>query len=386
MKKTIAALLLFVCILFSAIAGDFRVLIGDVEQHPDLLWGIIPTYATVGVGYTGLTISEGNKTDIQLFLGGGYIQRKLWQDIVSGEIKPIDPPLIYNTAQVNWKLQFSQGFLTSAVPDTDLLTAYISYDGKWERNEDAKGAVSINSWAGGDGNISDLIAIYPDLEGYFLEGSSSESLFSTLTLGLTLNMMEDLMYTQDGYLVDLAFQWAPGFLNSTLSGKANFYSITLNGVYAKTFYELTNEQGKNLFSIALVNRTNLNWTDGSKVPVWAQRPVSLGRKMRGYTSWTYATNFTAVNNLDIRFSGPDAWVSGLFPRINVFLDMGVASGYYFNQKNAKTTDFLVSCGAQITLSIFDFVDLGYEIAWISGENYAKPASSFIGSVVFFLDF
>ncbi len=183
------------------------------------------------------------------------------------------------------------------------------------------------------------------------------------------------------------FDWAPLALNSALGGEADYYAASLNAVVGKTLYALY-DGADHQFSITLVNRTNLSWIDGEKVPVYAQRPFSLGRKMRGFNSATYNRQFTAVNNLDIRFAGPEPVINGIFPRVNVFFDAGVAMGNTLNSTVGGKADFLASTGAQATVSVFDFIDLGFEVAYlISGMNYVNgPASRVATSVTFFLDF
>lgn len=402
MKKKLLVLLLALALVSTAVfGGDWRYVFGDLDQHPEILIGFVPSYTTMGVGYSGLSLIPGNRTELQFLTGGGYSQRKVWQDPNTGS--PITTnPLIYDVWRVEWLLKFTQGFGHSWVPNKDLVTAYVGYEGRWEDNVDSmvtgktrsNGGVSrpvasisdwfLNPWA------ATANAIYPDLTAS--TDGRRMMLGTTFQGGVKLDMMRDLMTSQDGFLADLNVKWAPLALNRALDGEADYYSVTLNAVGAWTPYQLKSDDGSlNLFAITLVDRFNVNWTDGRKVPVYAQGGVSLGRKVRGFTTWSYNTRFTMVNNFDVRFAGPEPFFNGLYPRINLFFDIGYGAGAYFNSsvKPENGYNLLCSTGVQFTVSIFDFIDLGYQLAYIiDGMNYAKgvQAHGIVGSVTFFLDF
>lgn len=399
MKKKLLVLLLVLVIVSTAVfGGDWRYVFGDLDQHPEILVGFIPTFTTMGFGYDGLSLIPGNRTEFQFVTGGGYSQRKVWQDPADGA--PITSnPLIYDVWRVEWLLKFTQGFGHSWVPNKDLVTAYVAYEGRWENNVNSMvvgkdrsnggtfPVLSIDDWftdRGGDYNYT----VYPDLATSGTNGPRM-MLGTSFIGGVKLDMMQDLMTSQDGFMVDLNARWAPLALNHALDGEADFYSITLNAVGAWTPYQLkTDDKRFNLFSITLVDRLNVNWTDGKKVPIYAQSSVSLGRKVRGFTTWSYNTQFTVVNNFDVRFAGPEPFFGGIYPRINLFFDIGYGTGDYFNS-DIKGSNLLCSTGAQFTVSIFDFIDLGYQLAYIiKGDNYVhgKGPGSLVGSVTFFLDF
>ncbi|MBR2281570.1 MAG: hypothetical protein IJ863_02990, partial [Spirochaetales bacterium] len=212
-----------------------------------------------------------------------------------------------------------------------------------------------------------------------------------------LNLMDDRMVSNEGATAEIKLQFAPGFIKDG----ASYYSITLNGVAGTTLYELSDKRGRNIFSIVAIDRVNVNWTDGNHVPVYASMPVSLGRKVRGFNTNSFNTNFTVVNNLDIRLAGPEPLMDGIFPRLNLFFDMGWHAGNYFNTghngvsaKSAASMAetyglerFLCSTGFQLEMCFFDFIDLGFQLAYlINGDNPRNPSSSFITGATFFLDF
>ena len=383
-KKLFLVIIAVLAALSGAYASDFKFVFGDLGQHAEVLAGFVPSYLKAGAGYTGLSLIDGNTTEIDLLVGGGYNQRKVWQDPETGKVMRTDP-VVYDVIQTEWELRFSQGFLGSAVEGKDLLTLTAGYSGRFEVNRDSfrKGHVRQN---GGDFPIRSLDeyigsdyqgVVYPDLRG------DREHLGTEFYLELELDMMDDQKMYSNGFVASLEAEWGPGLLNSALDGKADYYSLTFNAVAAYTPFSFI-EDGQHWFSITFVDRVNVNWTDGSEVPVYIQGPVSLGRKVRGYNTWTYNTQFTAVNNFDIRFAGP-SW-SSIFPRVNLFLDVGYGFGDYFNS-DEKGSNFLASTGIQMTVSFFDFIDLGYQVAYLfTGEKFTDGDANITTSFTFFLDF
>lgn len=386
MKKILLTLLLIFLSVSVIFAAPLRFIFADLGQHPEILMGFLPTYLLLGGGYELPSIIDGNKTEIQMLLGAGYNQRKMWQDQVTGE--PIyDIPLIYDVIQTDWSLRFAQGFWTSPVKGKDLLTLTLSYDGKFEvakdsmvvgkvRENNSKSAVvGLDSWLGGDSSI------YPDLSG------NHQFLGTSFSFNAKFDMMEDLKSTNDGFVAKVDVKYAPLVLNKALNGFADYYTTSLNMVGSKTLFSLK-ENSKVLFSIVMIDRVNVGWMDGSAVPAYASGPFSLGRKVRGFKTWTYDTQFAAVNNFDIRLAGVDLGVKGIFPRINFFYDVGYGFGNYLNSKiDSGDGNLLMSTGVQVTVSFFDFIDLGYQIAYLfDGKNFSTPNNRVVGSFTFFLDF
>lgn len=384
-KKIMVTAVVLLLAVTSVFAAPLRFVFGDLGQHPEILMGFLPSYLLAGAGYRPVELIEGDVTEIQLLAGLGYNQRKVWQNELSGKVVNKDP-IVYDVLETDWILRFVQGFGDSSVAGKDLLTITAGYEGKLEFALDSmvKGQTRNNGIQSVIRSLDDRIGtydgdIYPDLRG------NRTALGSVLALQLKYDEMDDRMTTTDGFVAKADLKWAPSFLNGALDGKADYYSLTLNAVAAKTVFAYS-ENGKDMFTITLVDRGNVNWTDGSMVPVWAQGPVSLGRKVRGFNTWTYNTQFTAVNNFDVRFAGPNLGVKGIFPRVNLFYDIGYGCGKYFNTQISEG-NFLMSTGVQVTVSFFDFIDLGYQVAYLfSGEKFSEGTKKVVGSFTFFLDF
>lgn len=410
MKRILTVVLVLALALCSVFAGDFKFLFTELDQHTEILSGFLPTLVTVGAGYNGLSLIEGDLTQIQATIGGGYTQRVLFQDPYTGEPLIADQ-MLYDQIQVRWNLKFLQGFGESWVEGQDLVTAYVGYEGRYEKAVDSmkagelryrgyadpesrnKGKTPIptlDDWfnvhfpGAGSGTLAGN-KIYPDL------ADDYTAFMTNFYIGAKLNMMQDRMVANEGLLAEVKLQFAPAFLNK----KASYYSITFNAVAGTTLLEIPSKKGRNLFSIVVLDRLNVNWTDGSKVPVYASMPVSLGRKVRGFNTNSYNTNFTVVNNLDIRLAGPEFLMDGLFPRLNLFVDLGWYAGNYLNS-DKKAGDMaekyqlkrlLCSAGVQLELCVMDFIDLGFQVSYlVSGDNMRTPGERFITGATFFLDF
>lgn len=389
MRKRVLCVLLLSLVCFAASASSVRYVFGDMSQHPEITGGFAPTYLLNGVGFTGLSFLEGNTTEFQVLLGGGYQQRKLWQN-ADGSVLANDP-LIYDVGIFDWVLRIEQGFGDSWVPGKDLFTLSLGYEGKFEKALDSMKEGSyrdnggqnnviktIDAWVANHGDIS---TVYPDLKG------DRTYLGNAFTASLRLNLMQDVMSQTDGVSVRLEGRYAPGFLNGILDGEADFYSVGANVVMAKTLFHYT-EKKKDLFSIIAIDRANVTYLDGDKVPAYAQLPASLGRKVRGFSKWTDNTQLTFVNNFDIRFTGPDMGIHGLFPRVCLFFDIGYAMGKYANTDIDSDGHLLMSTGIQAHVSLFDFISFGYQVAYlIKGDNLEEGTDKkVVGKFTFFLDF
>lgn len=364
-KKLLVTALVASFALGSVFAGDFSFKFGSLAQRPGYLAGIIPTYYNVGFGYDGISLLEGQTTELQYFQGAGFTQRIFYQDANGNQTLTNIDSQTSNIFSVDSTLNLKQGFL-----DNDSLSVNLGIKGAFENIYDDDESIVLNSTS------------YPDLV-------ASTNWYNWLIGSLKYDMMVDNIFTQDGYSGVLTFTYGPSFTNST----SDFYSAVLDLQYAKTLYTLkSSRDGQNLVSLVLINRLETSYTDGDMVPTSYQGDVALGNKVRGFSYYTYNTNFTVVNNLDLRiatFEITDKPVT-ILPRFNIFVDTGFAAGNYLNsdEKIDSSDSFLMSTGLQATVDLGDLVDLGYQIAYlISGSNLSKDdGTSLVGSVTFFLMF
>lgn len=382
MRKALLFLVVLVVAVATCFAVPVRFIFADLNQHTEILAGFLPTYTVIGAGFD-FSGGSTNTSELQTLVGGGFTQRTVWQNPDTGDVDTsIDggTGITYDVIQGDLIFRYIQGM------KDDLLTFQFGLEGKYEYNKDSFMAgrgknLTLDEYLGAGYSEN----IYPDLTG------NRMSLGAILNFRIKFNMYEDTLVTTDGFTSYIDFRYAPGFLNSFKGfGHADYYSISLNAIAAKTIYSLETES-RRWFSIVMIDRVNVNWTDGKAVPVYAQGSVSLGRKVRGYNTYTYNTQFTVVNNFDIRFALPGI-TDQIRPRINLFLDLGYGAGKYFNtdlvSKDMEHPEqFLGSVGAQFEMSFWDMIDLGYQIAYIfNGEKFTQIGDAIKTSFTFFLDF
>ncbi len=384
MKKIVVPILIFIICSLPLAAKPLRFVFGDLDQHPEIVEGFLPTYLLAGAGYELPQFIDGDRTEIQLLVGAGYVQRKLWQDPESGSVRTSDP-IIYDALRSDVQLKFKQGLGDSTVKGKDLFTFTLAYEVKAEKNLDSmiEGRSRMNYTSYEVRTLDSYIGedysgtIYPDLRG------NRQFLGQFVSFQIRFDLMDDRKTASDGFVSTFDFRVAPKSINED----ANFYMIRLNAVAARTIFESLNANGRNAFSITLIDRANITLLSGDEIPVAVQGPASLGRLVRGYNAYTYGTELACVNNFDIRFAGPDLGEKGIFPRVNLFYDVGFGSGKYYNTENTDV-NYLSSCGIQMTVSFFDFIDLGYQIAYLfKGTKFSEgPDREVVGSFTFFLDF
>lgn len=356
MKRLLFSLLVLCVAITPVFAGNLGFVYDGMDLHPEILSGLVPTLLRVGVDYQGLELIEGQSTDVKFILGGGYINRETWlNDDMTAYL--LDQPEIldsmsYNVVDVEWKILFEQGLLWSDVADTDLITLYAGYEGRYETAFEDGTAPS--TFLNGS-------AAYPD---------GSELLSNTLVAGFTVNLLDDRMVYAKGLEADVSMRYAPGFLLNNLdsfSGSVDFWTANASIIGAYTFYQMKDDYDRNLFSVTLADRVMADYTKGTEIPVYALLPASLGDKMRGFPRLTYMNQFSVVNNFDVRFAGPELLINGIFPRLNLYADMGYFSGPVANA-SFEDSGFLASAGAEATLSFFDFLNLGYRINYVLAGN------------------
>lgn len=359
-KKLTLSLLILLLISSFTYAGDYKFLFGALGMHEDQLAGIGPTYLDLGIGRTDITFIENNSTELQLYVGGGTEKRKLWNSTTDGSnasANEIDLDLIRG----DLKVRLNQGFFE------DVLTASVAVDGIFEYFQSGAN-MGANTY-------------YPDLEG-------QNNLGTYFTASLKLDYMNDDMFTQDGFSSKVDFAYAPEVINSFV-GKSDFYSANLDLQFAKTL-NITKayDTDRNLFSLVLVDRVVVNYTDGDAVPTYYRKSISLGRKVRGFSGFSYNNKLTFVNNLDLRisvFELDEISFARVFPRFNFFFDAGYGMLDYINTNTAEE-NIIASTGVQATISVSDFADLGYQFAYIlAGENF-ESGNKVVGSLTLMLDF
>ncbi len=353
MKKIIFLLIITIIAGTSSFAGDFSFAFEDARFHSDLLFGFAPVYVRAGVDYTGWEFIEDQRTDFYIIGGGALISSDIWTDM---EGLPYYPSSIDNTSEAfdennsysKWQGDFSlklkQGFIQEPNRDKAFLAGYAKYAFHLtspHENFDETVADSVF--------LTGLDSAYPDKAG---------TMTNVLQAGVELDRL-DSGDVYDGFWADCSVKWAPFWLANTIYGTSSFVNINLT---VEGYYSLLDLKRKNseleLLGIYLADRVQVDYTTGSAIPQFYQESPALGTKMRGFESNSMGTEFTAVNNFDVRFYGIE-FIDNTNPLINLFFDMGYFAGRYFNTEYRDKGKFICSTGFEVALNIIDFAQVGY---------------------------
>ncbi|MBN1686320.1 MAG: hypothetical protein JW852_06670 [Spirochaetales bacterium] len=374
MKKTVTVLFFILMLTVTATAGDFGFVFDGIETNPEFLFDFFPTYYRLGVSYSGLEVIDGNLTELILIGRGGYGHTKLWTDAAGA---PVDPASVdiesegfrdlqsYNNVLLGADIRFQQ-FLNPAVRvPRGNLAVYAQYGISWMH--------PLENGTGSYGLDGDATA-YPDRSG---------AVWNELAIGGFLDAVEKGVFPR-GYRGEVTATFAPGFFANSLAGYTNYSLIEASFISYFPVFSQSRADGLNLFALYLANRLAGNIVLGDAVPQREQKPVSLGTLMRGFEKNSYGTMYNAVNNFEVRLAGPELFLKDLYPRVNVFFDMGVYAGRYLNSTYSDS-GILASAGFEAALTIFNFLSLGYRGAYaLKGANMAGVP--YTGSIMIDLQF
>lgn len=372
MKKIISIILL-ICISTFTFAKGFGFEFKGLDMYPDFWKGPTPSYLEAGFSYNfGNQLLDGD-TKLEVIVGGGYVQRTQFINASKALIDPkVEKPSVFDSAVALLRVSASQGMLESPFSDNNLLTLKVGYELHYEKAFDPYDLTKHPS------TISTLG--YPELKapGY-------DMLLNILKINLKVDMNKDSGTKQEGFLGIFNLDISPMKVNA-LSSDVSIYDMRIDAIGSYTPYQLLSKEGLNYFSITLINRIVMQYVDGN-IPSFVTKSASLGRKVRGYASYAYATRFSLVNNLEVRLNLPDMGVKGLFFRVIGFLDLGFGANGSINLPSKEEKYKIGSYGAIVTLSIFDFFDVGYFVGGSFGEiNLQKPDTRLRHGLVFGLDF
>ena len=197
MRKTIAFILVVLVAVMTVAAFPVRFIFADLNQHTELLAGFLPTYTLIGAGFDFSGDSE-NTSELQTLVGGGFTQRRVWQDPKTGLVnldlnKKDDGRIMgitYDVIQSDLMLRYIQGMFD------DKLTFRFGLEGKFEKNQDSfkkDKNKSLDEFLGSEEDGIYKYDIYPDLTG------NKMSLGAILNLRIKYDIMDDTLVTSDGF-------------------------------------------------------------------------------------------------------------------------------------------------------------------------------------------
>lgn len=358
MKKIV--LLLTICIMLASplAAGEFGFVLDEFGTNNDIGVGFLPTFLTAGAKYTGFQFIDGQKSDLLFIGGGGYTQRQVWRDSTGAQVDALtEDERKFNVITGAWKVLLEQGLLWSNATYSDLITITVGYQGRYEQYVENQGGASSEFFDH---------SFYPE---------SDQLLANELVFGARMETVISQKVSKRGLDVEFMATYAPQWLLNDLVGGSSVDYLNLSLIIDGYFplYEQRNESWMNILSLFVADRVRLDYIEGEAVPVYAQKKSSLGDKMRGFEAYSYTNSFSIVNNLDLRLSGPEVMTMGLFPRAAVFVDLGYYTGHLPNTDVKVDGSLLMSTGAELAFSLFDFLNLGVR------GNYALVGDTLTGS-------
>lgn len=363
MKKILLIVLVFTVLTAAAFAGDFSFAFEDALFHGDFLGGFAPIYVRAGVDYTGFELIEDQRTDFYIIGGGALVSSSLWTD-QSG--LPFSASAVDNTTALfddynkysRWQGDFSLKLKQGLIHEEGRAKALFAVYGKYafhltSPHENWKSDSMYSNFLLGDASA------YPDQAG---------NVTNIVQFGVELDRL-DAFDVYDGFNVDASVILAPRWLANNLLGDNNFLNVNLT---AKAFYSLLEIKRKEseltAFGIYLGDRVQLDYITGDAIPQFFQEKPALGSKMRGFEGMSMGTEFTAVNNFDVRLYGFE-FIDNINPVINLFLDAGFFAGKYLNTDYIETGDVRLSTGFELALNIIDFAQVGYMFGFpLIGSN------------------
>ena len=374
MKKSVSILLFAICVSTFAVAGDFSFVFDSIETHPEFLYDFFPTYYRAGCNYSGFELIEGNMTEVILVGGAGYGHTKLWTDYaglpfgpgsVDTENETFRDLQSYNSVLLDADLRLQQSLNPVVVPAPGKLAAYLEYGIAW-----------MNPLENGDGSygLDGTDKAYPDNPG---------ALWNEISVGVFLDTIEKAA-VRSGYRGEVVAAFAPRFLANSVIGETNYKMITGSFVSYFPIYAVSQANGFNLFGIYLADRAAAILASGDAFPQREQYPIALGTLVRGFEKNSFGTSFVAVNNFEVRFSGPELLLRKLYPRLHLFFDVGAYAGEYLNT-GYKDSGVIASTGFEAALSLVDLFSAGYRGAFaVKGNNVND--SVYTGGIMLNLQF
>ena len=347
-------------------AGDIDFVFEDARFHDNYLAGFAPLYLRLGIDYTGLDLIDGQKTDFIIVGGGALASQNLWTNSQGNPVTPSTGNTTdafadlnsYSKFQGDFSLKLKQGFIQEEGREDEkpLIAVYGKYGFHFTSpHENPGGTESIF--------LSGSNSAYPDNAG---------TISNILQAGIEIDRVERTdIY--NGFNVDSSVLYGPSWLFNTAQGTTDFISLNLTAKGFLSLLELKREDSDlTLIGIYIADRVRADYTTGAAIPQFYQESPSLGSKMRGFESNSLGTEFSVVNNLDIRIYGIE-FLDNINPVLVGFVDMGFFTGNYYNTQYPGS-GFLCSAGFQVALNLFDFAQVGYSFEFpLVGSNMKQSA-------------
>lgn len=368
MKKCLIFLLLLLFLSPLAAIG-FGYHVFTIRTEPEFGKRIFPTSVMYQFNFPVADLIDSCRTEFAFRLDNGLVYRTLRQDPMTGAIIAQNPgsydyPKEYTVHYDEFNLFFGQGFINTSFSENDLLTAFISIDGRFEM------AFERLSWMTGPGESEGL---FWDKNGNYRfpadgewigapELADDRSVFQTsITLGLKFDYMRDTTTTRDGVRGGTYWRFAPDWMILT-DGSASFMLSWNEIQLSKTLYSIPNGRSRTYFSIVLDDFLTYRYILGSSVPLYIQGGDIWGPDVPN------AAN-VITNRLSLTLYGPQINSRDTYPSVTFFWDTGWALGKVLNSSSdEKIAESVGSYGIRVEFIVFSIAEFYYEI----GCSYDPP--------------
>lgn len=361
MRKSIAVILLSL-VLSPLFSIGFGYHVFEVRTEPEFGAGVFPSSVMYQFNFPVPDLIEGSKTELAFRLDNGLVYRTLRQDPETGAIFAENPSLYdfphdYTVHYDEFNLFFGQGFVDTGFSDQDLLTAFVSIDGRFEM------AFERLSWMRDANETEGLFWTKDGAYRFPADGSwqgapelsADRSVFQTsITLGLMFDYMRDMTTTRDGIRGGVYWRFAPDWMILT-DGTASFFLSWNEVQLSKTLYSVPNGKDRTWFSIVLDDYLKYRFIIGDKVPAYIQGGELWGPDVPN------AQN-VITNRLAITFYGPQINSRDTYPSITLFWDYGWGLGKVLNTSSGeRIAESVGSYGIRAEFVVFSIAKFYYEI-------------------------
>lgn len=371
MSKRILACLAMATAMVASAAADDELAFG--VEGVRVFSGFIPSGGDVSLTYTGFQLYEPGVTKLYLEAGGGYEDRSIVRDLMTGDPYVADASgYEYRSPNFQWELAFIQG-LSRRDDGKNLVEAFAYYRGRYD-----------DYLTEADG-LSD--AVFADIGG----------LFGTSVMGgLSYDSVSTSGHKQKtGLYAEATAEWAPGFLNAL----TDFWRVSAQARYFVPLYDMESDGG-NLLNLYAGFFAGVDYADGGSVPIYVNQSFggrnlrgSVGDCVRGYGWNKFDSSLKAASSAELRLVGPAIVIADIVPVLFGFVDAGYYRGYSESTTRADADGLLASAGGGLAIDVFGFAQLSFIVgARLVDDELGYQYSGFLGAadafygIKFFLHF
>jgi len=312
-------------------------------------FGVVPAGADVVLQYRGVTLASGLGTVFEEDFGAGYQQNVFFRNADGTPLAGSDDNTFFPQLEIVSDTGIRQGIIWSASLDRNLAEAFAFYRLHFDRNFDTGNGAYI------------FASSFPD---------RVQILSNAALIGLDFDTtrMDSIHKTWDGFYAEASVALGPRSLLNGI-GDSSYARLNLTAYGFTTLLRSSTADGRNLTSIYLGDFATVDYAAGSSIPIYVMQTVGgryprngVGDAVRGFEAGAYDTNLKAVNNLEVRVTGPALIWPNLVPGLYAFFDSGFHNGYS-GDPSATVGGFLASGGVGLYFDVFDIANATALIAW-----------------------